>query len=150
MLVDDEDLARLRRALDTAGMGIADERKVLVVDVEDRPGTLGELTRRLAAANVNVDLAYTTFGGVRLVVAFAWWSPPTTCAAPAPRSAGQPSKVQRAAVRCRRPQACSGTCSTSTSPARPTLARSAASRRGEDAVGSLDLGTEDYASMQRS
>jgi hypothetical protein len=69
VLVDDDDLARLRRALDTAGMKIADDREVLVVDVEDRPGTLGELTRRLAAAHVNVDLAYTTFGGVRLVIA---------------------------------------------------------------------------------
>jgi hypothetical protein len=69
VLVDDEDLGRLRRALETAGMGIADEREVLVVDVADVPGTLGELTRRLAAAHVNVDLAYTTFGGVRLVVA---------------------------------------------------------------------------------
>jgi hypothetical protein len=69
VLVDDDDLARLRRALDAAGMGIADEREVLVVDVVDRPGTLGEFTRRLAAAHVNVDLAYTTFGGVRLVVA---------------------------------------------------------------------------------
>ena len=45
VLVDDDDLARLRRALDAAGMGIADERELLVVDVEDRPGTLGELTR---------------------------------------------------------------------------------------------------------
>lgn len=69
VLVDDDDLARLRRALDTAGMKIADDREVLVVDVEDRPGTLGELTRRVAAAHVNVDLAYTTFGGVRLVIA---------------------------------------------------------------------------------
>lgn len=69
VLVDDDDLPRLRRALDAAGMGIADEREVLVVDVVDRPGSLGELTRRLAAAHVNVDLAYTTFGGVRLVVA---------------------------------------------------------------------------------
>lgn len=69
VLVDDDDLARLRGALDTAGMKIADDREVLVVDVEDRPGTLGELTRRLAAAHVNVDLAYTTFGGVRLVIA---------------------------------------------------------------------------------
>jgi hypothetical protein len=69
VLVDDDDLARLRRALDAAGMGIADEREVLVVDVVDRPGTLGELTRRLAAAHVNLDLAYTTFGGVRLVIA---------------------------------------------------------------------------------
>ena len=68
VLVDDDGLALLHQALDAAGMGIADEREVLVVDVEDRPGSLGELTRRLAAAHVNVDLAYTTFGGVRVVV----------------------------------------------------------------------------------
>lgn len=30
---------------------------------------LGELTRRLAEANVNIDLAYTTFGGVKIVIA---------------------------------------------------------------------------------
>ena len=69
VLVGDDDLARLRQALDAAGMGIADEREVLVVDVADRPGSLGELTRRLAAARVNLDLAYTTFGGVRVVIA---------------------------------------------------------------------------------
>ena len=69
VLVDEDDLERLRLALAAAEMGIADEREVLVVDVEDQPGTLGELTRRLASANVNVDLAYTTFGGVRVVVA---------------------------------------------------------------------------------
>jgi hypothetical protein len=50
-------------------MGIADEREVLVVDVADRPGTLGELTRQLADAGVNIDLAYTTFGGVKIVIA---------------------------------------------------------------------------------
>jgi hypothetical protein len=50
-------------------MGIADERRVLVVDIEDRPGTLGELARELADANVNVELAYATFGGVRLAIA---------------------------------------------------------------------------------
>lgn len=69
VLVDEDDLERLRVALAAAEMGIADEREVLVVDVEDQPGTLGELTRRLASANVNVDLAYTIFGGVRVVVA---------------------------------------------------------------------------------
>jgi hypothetical protein len=41
----------------------------LVVEIEDRPGTLGELSRQIADANVNVDLAYTTFGGVRIVIA---------------------------------------------------------------------------------
>jgi CGNR zinc finger len=69
VLVDDDDPGLLRRALDAAGMAIADEREVLVVDVVDRPGSLGEPTRRLAAAHVNVDLAYATFGGVRLVIA---------------------------------------------------------------------------------
>jgi hypothetical protein len=50
-------------------MGVADQREVLVVDVDDRPGSLGELARELAEANVNVDLAYTTFGGVKIVIA---------------------------------------------------------------------------------
>lgn len=69
VLVDDESASVARRALDEAGMAVADEREVLVVDVEDRPGTLGELTRRLGEENVNIELAYTTFGGVRLVIA---------------------------------------------------------------------------------
>jgi hypothetical protein len=30
---------------------------------------LGELARQLADANVNVELAYTTFGGVKIVIA---------------------------------------------------------------------------------
>ncbi|MEU0571507.1 hypothetical protein ABZ297_39760 [Nonomuraea sp. NPDC005983] len=69
VLVDDSATTRCREALEGAGMGIADERPVLVVDIDDRPGTLGELTRQLADANVNIDLAYTTFGGVRIVIA---------------------------------------------------------------------------------
>jgi hypothetical protein len=69
VLIDDRDVTRAREALKGAAMGVADEREVLVVDVEDRPGTLGELTRELADANVNVDLAYTTFGGVKIVIA---------------------------------------------------------------------------------
>jgi hypothetical protein len=50
-------------------MGVADEREVLVIDIEDRPGTLGELARTLGEASVNIELAYTTFGGVKLVIA---------------------------------------------------------------------------------
>jgi len=69
LLIDDRDVTRARDALQDAAMGVADEREVLVVDVEERPGTLGELTRELADANVNVDLAYTTFGGVKIVIA---------------------------------------------------------------------------------
>jgi hypothetical protein len=69
ILVDDAKAAAARQALEEAGMGVADEREVLVVDVEDRPGTLGELARSLAEASVNIELAYTTFGGVKLVIA---------------------------------------------------------------------------------
>ena len=69
VLVADDEVARFREALDEGGVGVADDREVLVVDVEDRPGTLGELSRELADANVNIDLAYTTFGGVKLVIA---------------------------------------------------------------------------------
>jgi hypothetical protein len=69
LLFDDEHVARAREAIEGAGLGIADEREVLVVDVDDRPGSLGELARELAEANVNIELAYTTFGGVKIVIA---------------------------------------------------------------------------------
>ena len=68
VLVDDAKAAVARQALEEAGMGVADEREVLVVDIEDRPGTLGELARSLSEASVNIELAYTTFG-VKLVIA---------------------------------------------------------------------------------
>ena len=67
VLVADDSLPDLRTALEAARMAIADEREVLVVNVENRPGAMGEVSRRLADAGVNIDLAYTTFGGVRLV-----------------------------------------------------------------------------------
>jgi len=34
------------------------EREVVVVDVEDRPGVLADLTRRIAKAGVDLDLVY--------------------------------------------------------------------------------------------
>ena len=69
LLVEDEDAERATHALHDAKIGLADDREVLVVDIHDRPGTLGELARELAAANVNIELAYTAFGGARLVIA---------------------------------------------------------------------------------
>lgn len=67
VLVADDRLETLRDAFTNAGMPVADEREVFVVSVANEPGALGDLTRRLADAGVNIDLAYTTFGGVRLV-----------------------------------------------------------------------------------
>jgi hypothetical protein len=69
LLLDDDAVAAARRALEEAGMGIADDREVLVIDVADKPGTLGGLARALGEANVNIELAYTTFGGIKLVIA---------------------------------------------------------------------------------
>ena len=40
------------------GVTITREREVVVVDVEDRPGVLADLTRRIAGAGVNLDLVY--------------------------------------------------------------------------------------------
>ena len=69
LLVDDADAERALAALKAARIGVADDRDVLVVDIIDRPGTLGELALELAEANVNIDLAYATFGDTQLVIA---------------------------------------------------------------------------------
>jgi hypothetical protein len=66
VLVDDE--AAAREALGSAGIEVEAERDVLVIDIEDRPGTMGEVARKVADAGVNIGLAYSTFGGVKLVL----------------------------------------------------------------------------------
>jgi hypothetical protein len=69
LLVADEAVPSAVAALNEAGMGVADQREVLVVDVANQPGSLGELARELTRAGVNIELLYTTFGGVKLVIA---------------------------------------------------------------------------------
>jgi hypothetical protein len=69
LLVDDEQAERAKQALHDVKIGLADDREVLVVDIHDRPGTLGELALELAAVNVNIELAYSAFGDARLVIA---------------------------------------------------------------------------------
>ncbi len=62
------DVERARRALIDSGFEILDERLVVVVPVENRPGAGAALLRRVAEAEVNIDLLYTTMDG-RLVLA---------------------------------------------------------------------------------
>jgi hypothetical protein len=57
LLVDDP--AAARRAL-SGVCEVGEEREVLVVGIEDRPGALGDLARRLADAGVNVEIGYLT------------------------------------------------------------------------------------------
>ena len=61
LLVEDADAAK--RSLQEAGIEVRKERPVLVTEVKDRPGELGNLTRRIANAGVNIDLIYLTAKG---------------------------------------------------------------------------------------
>src|SRR6476646_2971119 len=48
----------VRHALAISHVAVTREREVVVVQVEDRPGVLADLTRKIAAAGVNLDLVY--------------------------------------------------------------------------------------------
>jgi hypothetical protein len=63
-----EDASAARQALEGAGYTVAAEREAVVLDdVEDRPGFLGDTARRLADGNVNLEVAYLATG-TRLVL----------------------------------------------------------------------------------
>jgi hypothetical protein len=47
-----------RHLLAISHVGVTSEREVVVIEVEDRPGVLADLTRRIARAGVNLDLVY--------------------------------------------------------------------------------------------
>jgi hypothetical protein len=56
ILIDDATAAF--EALHDAGIRVVAEQEVLVLDVEDRPGALGEVARELGTAAVNLTLVY--------------------------------------------------------------------------------------------
>jgi hypothetical protein len=47
-----------RHSLAISHLGVTREREVVVVGVEDRPGVLADLTRKIAKAGVDLDLVY--------------------------------------------------------------------------------------------
>ena len=47
-----------RHSLAISHLAVSREREVVVVDVEDRPGVLADLTRKIARAGVDLDLVY--------------------------------------------------------------------------------------------
>src|SRR6059036_3838827 len=47
-----------RHALAISHLAVTREREVVVVEVEDRPGVLADLTRKIAQAGVDLDLVY--------------------------------------------------------------------------------------------
>ena len=48
----------VKHALAISHVGVTREREVVVVNVEDRPGVLADLARKVAQAGVNLDLVY--------------------------------------------------------------------------------------------
>jgi len=48
----------VKHALAISHLATSREREVVVVEVEDRPGVLADLTRKIAKAGVNLDLVY--------------------------------------------------------------------------------------------
>jgi hypothetical protein len=65
-----EDAAGARRAFGEAGYPSIEEREVVVVGLEDRPGALGSVARKIADAGVNIELAYLATN-TRLVIGAA-------------------------------------------------------------------------------
>jgi len=47
-----------RHALAISQLAVNREREVVVVEVEDRPGVLADLTRKVARAGIDLDLVY--------------------------------------------------------------------------------------------
>jgi hypothetical protein len=48
----------VRHALAITNLAVTSERDVLVVEVEDVPGVLADLARKVAEAGINIDLIY--------------------------------------------------------------------------------------------
>jgi hypothetical protein len=53
-----EDSSGARHALEAKGIKVTAEREVLVKEIKDRPGALGEVARKLANAGVNIEVIY--------------------------------------------------------------------------------------------
>jgi hypothetical protein len=63
-----KDAAGAQEALEGRGIEVSGEREVLVLNVEDKPGSLGEIARKIANAGVNIEYTYLATN-TRLVIA---------------------------------------------------------------------------------
>jgi hypothetical protein len=63
-----EDAEHALQTLADAGFDVRAARDVLLLDIEDRPGAMGEACRKLADAGINIQQAYIA-AGYKLVLA---------------------------------------------------------------------------------
>lgn len=59
-----EDAAGARKAFEGAGLQVEGERDVVVAKIENRPGQIGMVCRKVADAGVNIDLIYENADGM--------------------------------------------------------------------------------------
>jgi hypothetical protein len=52
------DAGKARQALQSAGARVTGEQDALVLEIEDKPGSLGKLTRKIADAGVSLNAVY--------------------------------------------------------------------------------------------
>ena len=52
------DAGKARTALQSGGARVTGEQDVLVLDIEDKPGALGKLTRKIADAGISLNAVY--------------------------------------------------------------------------------------------
>lgn len=52
------DLTATRRALESAGFTVVKEQQVVLVEVEDRPGSAARIFRSIADAKINIRFSY--------------------------------------------------------------------------------------------
>jgi hypothetical protein len=53
-----EEVAKARQALTSGGARVTGEQSVIVMDIEDKPGSLGKVTRKIADAGVSLNAVY--------------------------------------------------------------------------------------------
>lgn len=66
VLVSDADHAL--RVLSDAGLDVRAARDVVVVEIADRPGAMGEICRTVADAGINIQQAYLATGGRMVLI----------------------------------------------------------------------------------
>ena len=84
-----------RHACRISSLAVTREREVVVVEVDDRPGVLADLARKVADAGINIDLVYVATHSV-------WCSAPTTSRAARPPRRPEPPVREFRAPRGRR------------------------------------------------
>ncbi|HSO93412.1 MAG TPA: ACT domain-containing protein [Candidatus Dormibacteraeota bacterium] len=53
-----EDAPKARQALESSGARVTGENQVVVLELEDKPGALGSVTRKIAQAGVSLNSVY--------------------------------------------------------------------------------------------